>query len=195
MDLSLRRIAEVPEALLRDFTCGDIELDRFLHEDALAYEQHSLANTIIAFADGFAPPVAFVSLAAHAVQLSAFELGELGLPFQPNFSSFPAVRITKLATHLERQSRGVGARLIELVEGLAFDGYSAARLLTVDAVNRARTIKFYEEVGFFKSSYADKPKAQKPQQHGQKRNGRQPPPNPTVLMLRDVHAEASGREN
>lgn len=192
MELSLRRIAEVPEAALREFTCGDPELDHFLQEEALAYEEHGVTNTIIAFVDDFEPPVAFISLAAHTIKLSVFERGELGLPFQPNFSSFPAIRITKLATHSQRQSCGVGARLIELVEGLAFDGYAAARLLTVDAVNRDRTLKFYAQVGFFKSSYADMPKPQKPQQ-GQKRNGRQPPPLPTVLMLRDVHAEPAAR--
>lgn len=194
MELSLRLVAEVDDATLQKFTCGDAGLDDFLKTEAKPYAQHAITNTIVAFTDGFEPPVAFVSLAAHTIRLSPFELGELGLPFQCNFSSFPAVRITKLATHEEWQSRGIGARLIELVEGLAFDGYAAARLLTVDAVNRDRTLKFYENVGFFRSSNADRPKPQKPQ-HGNRRGSRQPPPLPTILMLRDVHADPPSRGN
>lgn len=185
--MSLRLVAEVHNATLEKFSCGDPGLDSFLNVEAKDYAEHAITNTIVAFADGFEPPVAFISLAAHTIRLSSFELGELGLPFQCNFSSFPAVRITKLATHEDWQSKGVGARIIELVEGLAFQGYAAARLLTVDAVNRDRTVKFYEKVGFFKSSYADRPKAQKPHP-AQKRSGRQPPPPSTILMLRDVHA-------
>ncbi|MCO5363857.1 GNAT family N-acetyltransferase [Pseudomonas alliivorans] len=176
-DFILAPVDEVEQRVLETFTSGDDELDVFLKEDACAYSTHGITSTTVVFLEGSDDPVGFFSLSGDSLKLEGVELSELGLPFQAPIDFFPAVKITKLAVALDWQSRGLGEAIIQLIQGISFTLPFSARLLTVNAVNRERTIRFYNRLEFLESS-------RNMAMSGQRKKGRQPA---TVLMSRDLY--------
>ena len=185
-EIALRKIYEIEPGLLDGFTCGREELDEFLTAQALDYSDHGLTETIVAFAGSESRPAAFFSLSADGLKLEQSEQFLLGLPFDCPILYFPAVKITKLAVRDDIQSNGLGTSLIKLIEGLAYNGSVAVRLLTVDAVNNPRAISFYERHGF-KTSMRHEIRQHRVRAE---RRGRAPEPVQlgTVLMYRDLYS-------
>lgn len=176
-EFSLAKVGEVDQAVLAEFTCDDDDLDSFLRDDAAAYAEYGITATTVVFRNGDSVPVAFFSLSADSLTLKGIELTELGLPFDTPITFFPAVKITKLAVRAGEQSKGIGEELIKFIEGMVFTDHVSIRLLTVNAVNRDRTIAFYERVGFIKSHKNEENRPRK----GEDRT--------TVLYYKDLYAE------
>jgi GNAT superfamily N-acetyltransferase len=186
-DIALRKIYEVEQGALEGFTCGREELDQFLTQEAHNYSEHGLTETVVAFAGSDTNPAAYFSLSADGLKLESSEQFELGLPFDCPILYLPAVKITKLAVRQDVQSNGLGATLIKVIEGLAFNGSVAVRLLTVDAVNNPKAIAFYQQHGF-KTSMRHEIRQKKVKKN---KRGEQAPPADepeTVLMYRDLYA-------
>jgi len=175
--ISLARVGEVVRDVLRSFSCADPDLDEFLHDQAVDYDEHGLTATTIVFQDQDPVPIAFFSLSADSLLLEGVELTELGLPFDAPILFYPAIKITKLAVRAGMQSRGIGEVLIKFIQGMVFDSQFSVRLLTVNAVNRERTLAFYERVGFHTSHINE----QKKQDRRRERD--------TILMYKDIYAE------
>jgi len=187
MDLVLRRICDIERALLADFACGSESLEEFLRDSAHDYSEHGITETAVAFAEPDPAPVGFFSLSADVLRLSEAEGFELGLPFECPIHSFPAVKITKLAVRADMQGTGIGGQLVRLIEGLAFHGSVAVRLLTVDAVNNQPALRFYERCGFRSSTY--QALQQQPVRPGGRQHRAAPANNEparTILMYRDL---------
>lgn len=172
--LSLRHIGDVEDEVLRGFSCGRPQLDDFLREDARDYDAHGLTSTVLVFVADVREPVAYFSLTADSVHLSGGERTDLGLSFDAPISTYPAVKLTKLAVAQTMQSRGLGAHLMNLICGLASEAAFAVRLLTVDAVNQDDVLRFYQRVGFMNSLSDEKErKSQKNRE--------------TILMFKDLY--------
>jgi GNAT superfamily N-acetyltransferase len=132
--LQLERLSE--KFGLSSFDCGDDELDDFLQSDALQYQEDFLANTTLMLVKG--EMVGYFSLAADAIRLSADEKNHDAI--ETPFSSFPALKIARLAVDARHQDRGYGTRAVKYCIGLArhlndehrHDGI-ACRFVTVDA--------------------------------------------------------------
>jgi hypothetical protein len=130
------------------------EYNVFLMEDALYFEDLSISRTHLLVDSRSGSILAYMSLVADGVQLSKGEkeLEELGLIA---FSSFPALKIGKLAVDIEAKStyRGIGTLMLKLARGFAYnmnnDGI-ACRFLTIDAdvENSPNVTEFYEKNGF-----------------------------------------------
>ena len=181
----LRRIAEVSAPDLQDFTCGSASLDEFLKEQALLFDQSGLTLTTVAYAEGVSAPIAYFSLSSDNLKLSEMEEMDLGLNFQVPVKAFPAVKVTRLAVASEYQCRGIGEALIELIEGLVFESSIAARLITVDADNNPRTIRFYKKLNFVESLVNAQNRAN---EQAQRRNRGVEEPR-TISMFKDIYAE------
>jgi ribosomal protein S18 acetylase RimI-like enzyme len=176
-DVVFRALSDEYLALLPQFDCGRKNLNAFLVEDAPEYHKHGLTHTTLVFVQDDSSIAGFFSLSSDSVTLSAFEAGELGLPFQAEIKFFPAVKITRFAIQGKYQRSGLGLQLIDAIEGLVYaDGSSsvATRLLTVDAVNEDDVIAFYRKAQFEPCLEAER-RAQK-----QKRE--------TILMFKDIYA-------
>jgi GNAT superfamily N-acetyltransferase len=187
MDLALRRICDIERALLVDFACGSDSLEEFLRDSAHDYAEHGITETAVAFAEPDPSPIGYFSLSADVLRLSDAEGFELGLPFECPIHSFPAVKITKLAVRTDMQGAGIGWQLVKLIEGLAFHGSVAVRLLTVDAINNPPALRFYERCGFRSSTYQalqQQPVRAGGRQRGPARANNEPPR--TILMYRDL---------
>lgn len=177
-DVSLASVGEVEQDALNQFTCGDDELDTFLREEAKPYAECGITATTVVFRNGDVVPIGFFSLSTDCLPLSPMEEFELGIPFPLAVSFFPAVKITKLAVRQDEQSGGIGKDLIKFIQGMVFTDHVSVRLLTVNAVNRPRTIAFYDRAGFIRSHKND----QRQQRRGQ-------PEPETVLYYKDLYAD------
>jgi ribosomal protein S18 acetylase RimI-like enzyme len=185
-NLALRRIDELEKDTLADFACGHEDLDVFLTDSAHDYSEHGLTQTIVAFVGSDPSPAAFFSLSADGLPLQNSEKFELGLPFECSINYFPAVKITKLAVRGDMQSSGVGAELIKIIEGLAYNNSVAVRLLTVDAVNEPRAISFYQRHGF-KTSMQHELRQERVKRNKPNRPEAVEQPQ-SVLMYRDLYS-------
>lgn len=172
--ISLRHIQDVEDGVLKQFSCGRLQLDEFLHEDARDYDRHGLTSTVVVFHADIPTPIGYFSLTADSVHLSSGERMDLGLPFDAPISYYPAVKLTKLAVIESMQSTGIGGHLVDLICGIASSAPFAVRLITVDAVNHERVLSFYERAGFLESLSERKERgAQKVRE--------------TILMFRDLY--------
>lgn len=124
--------------------------------------------------------LAYFTLVNDEIPLNESEKFELGESEHVTLEKFPAVKIARLAVSDGQQSQGVGAAVMDLIAGEILDSssLSAARLLVVDADNEDRVVKFYERLGFTKSLWAEKQRAN----HGGNRR------QVTVKMIRDLLA-------
>jgi ribosomal protein S18 acetylase RimI-like enzyme len=176
-DFILASVDDVDQDILNSFTSGDAELDIFLREDANSYAKHGITSTTVVFSEQSPTPIGFFSLSCDSLRLEGVELTELGLPFQAAIDFFPAVKITKLAVAEGFQSQGIGEAIINLIQGISFTPPFSARLLTVNAVNRERTLNFYRRLNFLDSS-------RNAAVAGQRRRGEEAA---TILMYRDLY--------
>ncbi len=132
----LRRIEEISE--IGEFDCGDAALNAFLKVDACHFKSEMIANTFVLQEDE--KIVAYFSLFNDIVSRKVRGL----FPHAKHFSSYPAVKIGRLAVSRAMRSSGVGSRLINLIKQMAIlnQPMSAVRFLTVDAYMQA--VPFYE---------------------------------------------------
>ncbi len=165
-------------ALIQEFDCGDEDLNAFLAEEALPYQTHGLTFTYLVFNKEISAAnlLGFYSLSSDSLKLEGVELTELGLPFEAPLSFFPAVKLTKLAVTQNIQSGGLGAHLIKIIVGSVFSTHAAVRLITVNSINRPRTLGFYDRQGFIECiRTVQKPRKGEPEQPL------------TVLMYKDIY--------
>ena len=127
------------------FDCGDKDLNGFLRDDALGYQQDHLAFTTCLFhGDQF---LAYYSVMADSLSLST---GEKRL-FRENkhLREYPALKIARLACQKSLKNNRLGSLITKVVKGFAVtlnDQGIAIRFITVDAYPEA--IGFYEKCGF-----------------------------------------------
>ncbi|KTC11078.1 hypothetical protein AO388_12275 [Pseudomonas sp. ICMP 10191] len=176
-DFILAPVDDVDQGTLDCFTSGDAELDVFLRDDANSYAKHGITSTTVVFIEQCLTPIGFFSLSCDSLRLEGVELTELGLPFSAAIDFFPAVKITKLAVAEGFQSQGIGEAIINLIQGISFTPPFSARLLTVNAVNRERTLNFYRKLNFLESS-------RNAAAAGQRKRGEEAA---TILMYRDLY--------
>ena len=136
---------------LKPFDCGDDDLNEFLTVDASFYRQQMLANTFVLEDDELT--IAYYSLLNDKISNSTVpknlwrKLRDT-IPHEKHFSSYPAVKIGRLAVSLTHKNDGIGTRLVAGIKQMliARQSQSACRFLTVDAYRCA--VPFYEKNGF-----------------------------------------------
>lgn len=174
-------VVEVDAAVLDAFRCGKPHLDDFLSRRSVALHRSRLGLTSVVFhEDEPGRAIAYFTLSNDGLPLATSEQFELGVD-KYALSSFPAVKLGRLAVVEDLQGAGVGEQVMELVHGEVLDSQSlsAARLVIVDADNDPRVLRFYEKLGYANSQWAQ----QQAQNH---RPGRRNGPPGAVKMLRDV---------
>ena len=134
-----------------DFDCGDGDLNDFLCNDSINYQNQLIAKTyLFSNKDGI---VAFFSISNDVLtdkgERSIWNRLLRKIPNQKRKKVFPAVKLGRLGVSNVIQSGGLGKQIIQLIIGLVlFESRSASRFLIVDAYNNERTIKFYTTNGF-----------------------------------------------
>ena len=130
------------------------EYNKFLKEDAKEYEKLNISRTHILVNLQNGQILAYMSLVADSVQLSRNEKEIVELGFIP-FSTFPAMKIGKLAVDRDAKKRysGIGSLMIRLARGFAANLNKkgiACRFLTIDAdvEHNPNVTQFYMKNGF-----------------------------------------------
>ena len=129
---------------VRDFTCGEVSLDTWLHEQAVPATARRTARTWV-WVDQEGAVVGYYALAAHKVAREDVptKIGRGGP------SEIPAVLLARLALSEPLRGHGLGEVLVADALARIVDATQtvAARLVVVDALHE-RLAQFYESLGF-----------------------------------------------
>ncbi len=130
--------------VLDGFSCGNDELDSWLHRHALAAQNMDSARTFVLIHDDRV--IGYFSLTMGSV-LRADAPAKLvrGLPGYP----VGMVLLARLAVDVQAQGQGVGGLLLAeaLRKAVSAGEVAAARVLVVDAIDE-EAVRFYQQFGF-----------------------------------------------
>ncbi len=149
-DLIIRRLSAEDER--PSFDCGEQDLNEFFAVDSIKSGRELLAVTyVVADKDDV---VAFFSLSNDSIRKDSLEKSiwrkiTAFIPFQKRYSTLPAVKIGRLATHTNYQGKGIGTEILDFLKHWFTDGNkTGCRFIIVDAYNNEKTIRFYQKNGF-----------------------------------------------
>ena len=148
-------LTEISIAVLDDltpvatFTCGDEELDDYLHNDALSAQRANLAQTYVALNQS--EIVGYITLAADFIWITDDEKTQLALEQFPTAPrNIPGIKIGRLASSTKYRGCGIGKTLVwrayQILNTLS--PFAGCRVLTVDSYQNIDTLKFYTDLGF-----------------------------------------------
>ncbi len=136
---------------IKPFNCGDADLNGFLSEDALAFHNKRIGKTFILKDEDTI--VAFFCLLNDKVTKieasnSSWKKVKKLFPHNKHFSSYPAIKIGRLAVSVEYRHEGIGSKLLDIIKHSLYESnnFSDFRFLTVDAYLSA--VPFYEKNDF-----------------------------------------------
>ncbi len=130
---------------LSKFDCGDKDINEFLKEDALIYQEKKLATTtIFTFNDEV---IGFFSTAADSLKLKLMEKEDHNIQNKP-FSEFPAMKISRIGRDVKYRNQKVGEAILKWAIGyiLKCSEITAVRFVTVDAY--PNKVGWYEQFSF-----------------------------------------------
>lgn len=150
---------------IKNFDCGEDDLNEFFRKDAFAHKKELLAETyyfqpIKVTEKGIFFPVAFVSFLNDSITMAKEErkagkkilwkIIEKSIPYKKRYyPAFPAVKIGRLGVVKDYHRKNFGTSLINMIkEFFVSDNRTGCRFLTVDAYNNDVTINFYTKNGF-----------------------------------------------
>lgn len=160
-------IVEADPGVLQGFNCGKERLNTFLLDFASDWHKRRLGFTTLVFHEESESLVGYFTLAHDAILLNDSE--RLEVEADTELSSFPSVKLGRLAVSKALQGSGVGGQILRLSIGeiVSSETLSAARLMVVDADNDVRVVNFYERFGFQSSLWAER----QARNHGRKKDG------------------------
>jgi len=133
------------------FDCGDPDLNEYFVQDAAVAREQLLAETYELVVSGSETqgPLALVSICNDAIELKKIKDRLDDFPDGKGYRHWPAVKIARLGTRSKYQSSGVGAQVMNMLKRLfVSENRTGCRIMTVDAYNNPRTVKFYEKNDF-----------------------------------------------
>ena len=139
--LSLRVLEEADD--VSRFSCGEKEIDDFIHKVALDFQNERLGVTYLC--QYKSELVGFVTLSMADLRKEKMRV-EDRLPI--GRENYPALQISQLAVCEELQSKRIGTYLCDfcLDKAIKFSERVGCRFLVLNAIRKA--MKFYEKYGF-----------------------------------------------
>jgi GNAT superfamily N-acetyltransferase len=154
--VSIVKLESTPKhkALIKDFDCGDPDLNEFIKEDAFVYMNGKIAVTYILSYEKKA--LGFFCLSNDSIEITGKAKDAL-VKEGKRQKTYPALKIGRLGVHKENQGKGFGTFIIRHTLGLALTHSEkiGCRYLTVDAYNRDIPVNFYSSKGFQKMTKED----------------------------------------
>lgn len=149
----MKSIELTQENDIKPFDCGDADLNGFLVEDAIAFHNKHIGKTFIIENDDETEILAYFCLLNDKITKieasnSAWKKVKKLFPHDKHFSSYPAIKIGRLAVSTNHRSEGLGSNILTVIKDrLKTEDYlSDFRFLTVDAYLSA--VPFYEKNNF-----------------------------------------------
>lgn len=151
IDFEIKRLT--PECEISHFDCGNSDINEFLTDDSLDYQEGLLAVTYLALERETGDLVAYFCLLNDKLAYlpgddkSAWNRLNRKVNNHKRMKSYPAVKIGRLGTSLKFARQGVAREIIDLIKvKLTHNNLTGCRFLTVDAHRDA--IGLYEKCGF-----------------------------------------------
>lgn len=145
-----------PGKTVKNFDCGDKDLNDFILNKAADYQKHRLAVSYACVDVNDASKVyAYCSLANDKVAVSDFKdktdfnrfRREQGFPNSKRLRTYPAVKLCRLGVDSVVKKQHVGTTVLNYIKSMfSMENKAACRFLTVDAYLDA--IPFYEKNKF-----------------------------------------------
>ena len=136
---------------LTSFDCGDVDLNEFLTDDAIPFQEKRIATTyIVIITDRVAAYFSLLNdkVSRTDVSKSAWRKLKKLFAHSKHRSNYPAIKIGRFAVCKDFASQGLGSVIMDAIKQSVNEKsqYSAFRFLTVDAYISA--IPFYLKNGF-----------------------------------------------
>lgn len=136
---------------LTSFDCGDVDLNEFLTDDAIPFQEKRIATTyIVIINDRVAAYFSLLNdkVSRTDVSKSAWRKLKKLFAHSKHRSNYPAIKIGRFAVCKDFASQGLGSVIMDAIKQSMNEKsqYSAFRFLTVDAYISA--IPFYLKNGF-----------------------------------------------
>jgi hypothetical protein len=160
---TIKLIRLEPDTVILPFDCGDTDLNGFLFDDAKNYSKDLMAVTYlihdnektIAYFNYLNDKISHTDLDG-SIEKFAARVGVFLPKEKSHYKSYPAVKIGRLAVHIDSQNGGgYGRKIINFTKGLFTNkNKTGCKFITVDAYRDS--LKFYEKMGFKYLSSKDK---------------------------------------
>lgn len=145
-----------PSNVVKNFSCGDADLDDFILHRASAFQKY-LLSVSYACVDVSSPGkvLAYCSLANDKVAITDFKdktefnhfRKKRGFPNEKRLKSYPAVKLCRLGVASDAKGQRLGTTLLNIIKSMfVIENKTGCRFLTVDAYLNA--VPFYEKNGF-----------------------------------------------
>jgi predicted GNAT family N-acyltransferase len=152
MEFSGTRLIKLTiDTIIKPFDCGDQDLNEFLLNDAINYQKELMAVTYLLESQDFT--IAFFSLMNDKITIQEVANNKFWNRFRRNIpnakriSSYPSVKIGRLAVNNQFKGLKFGNLIIDYIKGLFLENMtSACKYITVDAYNSS--LDFYTKNGF-----------------------------------------------
>lgn len=136
-------ISEINNDSIQSFSCGNIELDKFLKKNALINDQNGYGKTFVL--ENKEEILGFFTLCSFSIKFDEYPNKEnIALPKYP----IPCIKIARLAVNQKYQRQGYGKELLKqaFLRILSVASTVGIRLIVVDAKESA--VSFYAKFGF-----------------------------------------------
>lgn len=139
---------------ISSFDCGDDDLNDFILNESVKYQQARLAVTYVIEIKGSDCVVGFFSLANDRVSISDFESKTEFNRFrkkrfvnEKRLKSYPAAKICRLGIDLSAKGQSLGTFILDFIKSyFVVDNKTGCRFITVDAYTNA--VPFYLKNNF-----------------------------------------------
>jgi len=144
-----------PENSVKNFRCGDPDLDDFIQNRASGFQKHLLAVSYACADAETGRMLAYCSLANDKVAVGDFKdktefnrfRKKQGFPNEKRLKSYPAVKLCRLGVDESAKGQQIGTTVLDYIKSMfVFENKTGCRFLTVDAYLEA--VPFYEKNGF-----------------------------------------------
>jgi len=136
---------------ITSFDCGDSDLNEFLADDAVPFQEKRIATTyVVIINDKVAAYFSLLNdkISRTDVSKSAWRKLKKLFAHSKHRSNYPAIKIGRFAVSKDFAAQGLGSAIMDAIKQSANEKsrYSAFRFLTVDAYISA--VPFYLRNGF-----------------------------------------------
>lgn len=147
-DLKVEKISEKHKTILETFKTDNLELKKFLVEDALRNQELAISNTYIWFYKPNNELAAYITILTDAVGIHGTGLGEYFRDKGVLYKTLPAMKIGRICVNTAYAKRGIGTYMLKfaMLKLLVLNKDIGCRFISTDAKRDA--IHFYKRIGF-----------------------------------------------
>ena len=141
---------------VKNFSCGDADLDDFILHRAPAFQKYLLSVSYVCVdVSSQGKVLAYCSLANDKVAITDFKdkaefnrfRKKRGFPNEKRLKSYPAVKLCRLGVASDAKGQKLGTTLLNIIKSMfVIENKTGCRFITVDAYLNA--VPFYEKNGF-----------------------------------------------